>query len=228
MPSAPIPIALRAVMTSSAHRAERAGVAVFAKAPVPGRVKTRLAGLLGAEGAAGLHAGLVRRALATAVASRVGEVELWCAPDERHGFFARCAADFGARLRVQTGADLGSRMAAAFDDAFARGRALVLIGSDCPALAPADLASAAAALADHEVAIAPAEDGGYVLVAMARPIPAIFADVAWGTEAVMRQTRERLAAAGVRWKELATSWDVDRPEDYARLQREGLLREVPS
>ena len=201
---------------------------MFAKAPVPGSVKTRLAGLLGAEGAAGLHAGLVRHALATAIASGAGEVELWCTPDDKHEFFARCAADFGARLRVQSGADLGSRMAAAFDDAFARGRALVLIGSDCPALRPADLAAAAAALSDHEVAIAPAEDGGYVLVAMASPVPAIFAGVAWGTAAVMRQTRERLAAAGVRWKELATSWDVDRPEDYARLQREGLLQEVPS
>ncbi|MEO7741923.1 MAG: TIGR04282 family arsenosugar biosynthesis glycosyltransferase [Usitatibacter sp.] len=201
---------------------------MFAKAPVPGSVKTRLAGLLGADGAAGLHAGLTRHALATAVAAGVGDVELWCAPDDRHEFFGRCAADFGARLRVQAGTDLGGRMAAAFDDAFARGRALVLIGSDCPALRPADLASAAASLAQHEVAIAPAEDGGYVLVAMARPVPAIFTGVAWGTAAVMRQTRERLAAAGVRWKELATSWDVDRPEDYARLQREGLLQEVLS
>ena len=215
-------------MTSSVRRAERCGIAVFAKAPVPGRVKTRLAGLLGEDGAADLHAGLVRRALATAVASAVGEPELWCAPDERHEFFERCAADFGVRLRVQQGADLGRRMAAAFEDAFARDRSLVLIGSDCPALVPADLNAAAAALSSHDVAIAPAEDGGYVLVAMARPAPEIFANVAWGTAAVMRQTRERLSAAGIAWKELPASWDVDRPEDYARLQREGLLREVPS
>lgn len=215
-------------MTSSAPRAEGAGVAVFAKAPVPGLVKTRLAGLLGEDGAAGLHAGLVRHALATALASGVGEVELWCAPDERHEFFARCAAEFGTRLRVQRGDDLGARMACAFDDAFARGRRLVLIGSDCPALEPGDLAAACAALGVDDVAIAPAEDGGYVMVAMARPAPAIFDGVAWGTAAVMRQTRERLAAAGIGWRELATRWDVDRPEDYARLQREGLLREVLS
>ena len=215
-------------MTSSARRAERAGVAVFAKAPVPGSVKTRLAGVLGEDGAAGLHAGLVRHALATARAAGIGEVELWCAPDERHEFFERCAADFGARLRAQQGGDLGSRMAAAFDDAFARGRRLVLIGSDCPALEAADIADAAAALAHDDVAIAPAEDGGYVMVAMARPVPQMFDGVAWGTGAVMRQTRERLAAAGIAWRELATRWDVDRPEDYARLQREGLLREVLS
>lgn len=195
---------------------------------MPGSVKTRLAGLLGEEGAAGLHAGLVRHALATAVASDVGEVELWCAPDARHDFFARCAVDFRARLRVQRGEDLGRRMSAAFDDAFARGRSLVLIGSDCPALRPSDLACAAAALAHHPVAIGPAEDGGYVLIAMARPVPSIFAGVSWGTSAVMGQTRERLSAADVAWTELPTSWDVDRPEDYARLQREGLLQEVLS
>ena len=215
-------------MTSSAPRAERCGVAVFAKAPVPGLVKTRLAGLLGADGAAALHAGLVRHALATAVASGVGDVELWCAPDERHEFFARCAADFSARLRVQQGADLGSRMAAAFEDAFARERRLVLIGSDCPALAPADLAAAATALHGNDAAIAPAEDGGYVLIAMARSVPEIFTGIAWGTAAVMRQTRARLAAAKISWVEMPTSWDVDRPEDYARLQREGVLREVLS
>ncbi|HEY4999419.1 MAG TPA: hypothetical protein VII36_09755, partial [Usitatibacter sp.] len=61
-------------------------VAVFAKAPVPGAVKTRLAAILGLDGAAGLHCGLVRHALSVARLSRVGPVELWCAPDETHPF----------------------------------------------------------------------------------------------------------------------------------------------
>jgi hypothetical protein len=215
-------------MTSSARRAERARVAVFAKAPVPGQVKTRLAGVLGADAAAGLHAGLVRHALATAVASGLGAVELWCAPDERHDFFERCAADFGASLHAQRGADLGARMRAAFDEAFARGEALVLIGADCPALKPGDLRAAAAALETHDVAIVPAEDGGYVLLAMARAVPQVFEGVAWGSPSVIGETRSRLAAAGVAWLELPALWDVDRPEDYERLRREGLLQEVLS
>ncbi|HET7731987.1 MAG TPA: DUF2064 domain-containing protein, partial [Usitatibacter sp.] len=124
---------------------------MFAKAPVPGQVKTRLAGVLGEAAAAGLHAGLVRHALATAAAAGLGQVELWCAPDERHDFFARCAVDFGATLHAQRGAGLGERMRAAFDAAFARGEALVLIGSDCPALRPADLRAAAGALDAHDV-----------------------------------------------------------------------------
>lgn len=215
-------------MTPGEPRAEGAGVAVFAKAPVPGMVKTRLTGLLGADGAAGLHAGLVRHALATAVASGLAPLELWCAPDDGHEFFARCAQDFGARLHAQRGEDLGERMLGAFEAALSRGGALVLIGSDCPALKPADLLAAARAVRSHDVAIVPAEDGGYVLLAMSRLVPAVFDAIAWGTGAVMRETRSRLASAGASWTELAASWDVDRPEDYARMQREGLLVEVLS
>ena len=202
-------------------------MAVFAKAPVAGEVKTRLAATLGADAAAQLHAQLVRHALATALASGVGAIELWCAPDARHPFFARCAAEFGAALRVQRGDDLGARMQAAVREALDDGCAIVIIGSDCPALEPQALGAAAAALRDHDVAIAPAEDGGYVMLAMASMQP-IFHGIEWGTSAVMRETRARLESSGARWRELPTSWDVDRPEDHARLEREGLLRPVAS
>ena len=214
-------------MTPSA-RPERLRVAVFARAPVPGEVKTRLAPLLGFDGAAGLHAGLVRQALSVAVGAGVGEVELWCTPDTRHEFFARCARDSGARLREQRGADLGERMRAAAEDAHADGAAVLLIGSDCPALTPAHLREAAHALATHDAVLVPAEDGGYVLAGLARALPAMFAGVSWGTSAVLRETRARLEGCGATWRELAPLWDVDRPEDYARLGREGLLAEVLS
>src|SRR5687768_2174378 len=136
-------------MTSSARPADRGcarasevRVAVFAKAPVPGEVKTRLAPLLGIEGAALLHAALVRRTLAVAADSGVGRVELWCSPDASHPLFAACAAEFGAALHVQRGADLGERMRAAFDAALGENAALVLIGCDCPALDAAMLREA--------------------------------------------------------------------------------------
>lgn len=219
-------------MTSSARPADRgrapAGevrVAVFAKAPVPGEVKTRLAPLLGAEGAALLHAALVRRTLAVAAGSGVGRVELWCTPDASHPLFAACAAEFGAALRVQRGGDLGQRMRTAFDAALGENAALVLIGCDCAALDAAMLHQAAAALADNDAVIAPAEDGGYVLVGLSRPHTGIFSGVQWGGSSVMADTRARLGRAGARWKELRTLWDIDRPEDYARLEREGLLRD---
>lgn len=205
---------------------EASRLAVFAKAPVPGAVKTRLAPAIGARAAARLHESLVRHALRVAIAGGAAEVELWCAPDERHEFFARCARDFGVRLKPQGRGDLGERMEAAFREAFDQGRTLVLIGSDCPGLEAADLRAAHAALATHDAVFTPAEDGGYVLVGLSRPLPGLFSGIDWGSAAVMRQTRERLAAAGARVLELPTRWDVDRPEDYARLGREGLLREA--
>lgn len=214
-------------MTPSAPRAEPR-IAVFAKAPVAGEVKTRLVALLGPEGAAALHSGLVRHALSTATQSRVGAVELWCAPDETHPFFARCAGEFGVVLRRQEGAELGERMLRAFDAALADGSPLIAIGSDCPVLREADLQSTAQALRTHDAVIAPAEDGGYVLLGLAKAAPALFEGVAWGTSAVLSQTRKKIAAAGLRCKELGTYWDVDRPEDYLRLRQEGLLHEVMS
>jgi rSAM/selenodomain-associated transferase 1 len=209
-------------MVSNAPRPDLA-VAVFAKAPVPGAVKTRLAAVLSPDAAAALHETLVERALATAAASHVGPVQLWCAPDADHPFFARCARRFGASLHAQAGADLGARMSHAFERAQCDGHGLVLIGADCPALEPGDLRDAATALASHDAVFVPAEDGGYVLVALATPQPALFAGIPWGTPDVMARTRERAAAARLSMRELRVLWDVDRPEDLQRLQLERVL-----
>ena len=214
-------------MTSSAPRPDAVRIAVFAKAPVPGAVKTRLAALLGAEGAAALHAGLVRRALAAAVRSGVGAVELWCAPDERHAFFAECAREFGVALRRQVGADLGARMEHAANDTLAAGCASLIIGTDCPALEAAALREAALELGRHDAVLKPAEDGGYVLIGLSRAIPGVFESIEWGGASVAAETRARLARSGASWKELAASWDIDRPEDYTRAQAEGLLEGGP-
>lgn len=201
-------------------------IAVFAKAPVPGRVKTRLAAQLGDEGAARLAASLTTHALATAVAAGIGPVELWCTPDAKHPFFGECASRFRVSLREQRGADLGSRMEAAIADALAAGSPMLLIGSDCPALDAAVLARAAAALGRHDAVFVPAEDGGYVLVGMARHIRGAFDAIAWGGDTVMQETRARLVRARARWQELDPLWDVDRPEDYARMRREGFALEA--
>ena len=214
-------------MTSSAPRPDAVRIAVFAKAPVPGAVKTRLAALLGPEGAAALHAGLVRRALMAAVRSGVAAVELWCAPDESHAFFAECAREFGVVLRRQVGADLGARMEHAANETLAAGFASLIIGTDCPALEAAALREAALELGRHDAVLKPAEDGGYVLIGLSRAIPGVFESIEWGGANVAADTRARLAGAGASWKELAASWDIDRPEDYTRAQAEGLLERGP-
>jgi uncharacterized protein len=203
-----------------------ARIAVFAKAPVAGEVKTRLAQALGDEAAATLHGELVRHALATALDAGLGAVELWCAPDDTHPFFAQCARDFGITLKAQRGEDLGERMRNAAEDAHADGVPLVIIGSDCPALTPSHLRLAANGLRVQDAVFIPAEDGGYVLVALSKPVAGLFDGMTWGGEEVMLQTRARLEAAGAHWLELPTLWDVDRPEDYERMRREDLLAGV--
>ncbi len=207
-------------------RAEVA-IAVFAKAPVPGEVKTRLVPLLGKESAAELHSTLVRRALATARAAALGPVALWCMPDTGHPFFRTCAESFDVALEAQKGGHLGERMARALESMLRRGPALV-IGSDCPALTPDDLQAAARSLATHDAVLQPAEDGGYVLVGLSREVPGLFEGIRWGESHVMRDTRAKLRAARATWRELPARWDVDRPEDYQRLVVTGLLAEGAS
>lgn len=203
-------------------------ILVFARAPVPGMAKTRLIPLLGAEGAAMLHQRLVLHTLATAATVAPGRIELWCAPDDSHPFLRTAALHHYASLHVQQGADLGARMAHAFAQALQQRRHAVIIGTDCPALGVAHLQDAAAALdAGHDAVFAPAEDGGYTLVGLARKAPQLFAGIAWGGSAVMADTRMRLGDSGLRWQELETMWDVDRPDDYRRLLRSGLLDALP-
>ena len=194
---------------------------VFAKAPAPGQVKTRLIPALGESGAAMLQRQLIERTLRTAAAAGLGTNELWCAPDLDDPFLAACAAAHGFGLQAQGEGDLGTRMARALESALTAGTPGLVIGCDCPALTPAYLHEAAAALAGGEEAVfGPAEDGGYVLVGAARtPVADLFADIPWGTAAAMEATRERLVRGHWRWRELALLWDVDRAEDLERLRR---------
>jgi uncharacterized protein len=196
-----------------------AAVAVFSNAPVPGAAKTRLIPSLGAEGAAALHRALTRRTLATAIAADIGPVSLWCAPDQSDSFFAECHREFGVSLHDQYGADLGARMHNAFRVLLADHALVVLVGTDCAVFRPEHLRTAATALRESTKAVfCPAEDGGYVLVGLARGEPRLFSGIPWGTAQVMDATRARLRELGWAWQELATLWDVDRPEDYLRFR----------
>jgi len=200
--------------------ADPVAIAILAKAPLPGFSKTRLASALGADGAAALQGRLIERAVETARAAEIGPVTLWAAPDQDHPAFQTLAALFGVALARQPDGDLGARMLAAI--AAAGGPALV-IGTDCPALAPTHLRAAADALnAGIDVVTVPVEDGGYALIGMREPQPGLFADMPWSTAGVMAETRRRLGQASFSWREPARLWDVDLPADVERLRREGL------
>lgn len=192
---------------------------MFAKAPVPGKVKTRLSPPLSGEAAAALHRELVARTLHTAtICPGIDRVELWCAPDASHPFFQQCASNFAITLQQQEGWDLGMRMHHALAVSLDAGCTLaLLIGTDCPVLTPAYLCSAVDALnRGADVVLAPAEDGGYALIGLRRPQPQIFKDIPWGSEAVLQATRERIRGAGLAGHELPVVWDLDRPQDLAR------------
>jgi rSAM/selenodomain-associated transferase 2/rSAM/selenodomain-associated transferase 1 len=194
---------------------------VFAKNPIPGSVKTRLADAIGADEAAAHYVRLVEGTLATAVAARAGgivdRVELWCAPDADAPAFRVWRDRYDVELKAQTGADLGAKMRNALHEAIAGGSRAVLIGTDCPAFDLSYLAHAVAALDEHAAVFGPAEDGGYVLVGLARAVDA-FSGIPWSSAGTMAATRGKLQAAGVSWQELPTLWDVDAPSDLARWQ----------
>ena len=199
-------------------------VIVFAKAPRPGEVKTRLVPLLGAEGAAALHAKLVKHTLDTIRAASLKPVELHCAPGTDDPFFAYCQGHYGVTLRPQVAGDLGARMHSAFESALATHARALIVGTDCPALTARHLRQAEKALRDGADAVfVPCEDGGYALIGLARVDARLFSGIAWSTGSVMADTRLRLKQLGWTSRELETLWDVDRPEDYARLVDSRLL-----
>jgi len=201
-----------------------ARIVVFAKAPRPGTVKTRLIPLLGEEGAAVLHARLVERTLSTARAAAIGAVDLFCAPDVEDAFLRSCAVRYGIHLEKQSDGDLGARMLHAFQITLARVPFVILIGTDCPILTAEHLRKARRKLAaDKDAVIAPTEDGGYALIGLKRCDRNLFTGISWGTSSVITETRARLLGGGWQWEELEELWDVDRPEDYRRLVASALL-----
>ena len=194
-------------------------VMVFARAP--GEAKTRLIPALGEAGVAALHRRLVMHCLRAARDSRLGPVELWCAPDTSDPFFRECERRLGASLHAQGDGDLGARMQRAFESALAGAERAILVGSDIPALSAQYLRDADRALRrGDDAVIGPAEDGGYALIGLSRCDAELFRDIPWGGPEVFVQTRRRLAALSWRSSELPVLWDVDRPEDLGRLPEE--------
>jgi len=193
-------------------------ILIFAKAPIPGTVKTRLIPSIGDAAAAMLHSALTERVIKTACATEM-DVVLCCAPDSSHPFFRDCADDFSIDLIDQLNdTSLGARMLASLNEALVDYSRVILIGADCPAFTPAHFGDANTELATHDVVLTPAEDGGYTLIGARKTRPTMFANIDWGTNTVMNAQRQALSAAQLTWHETATLWDVDTAEDLPRLQ----------
>lgn len=206
-------------------------ILVFAKAPVAGQVKTRLIAELGAEAASQLHQTLVEQRLAELSDAALCSVRLLCAPDCRHAFFRACEKRFGIELASQQGDTLGERMYRAMREAHRRYHRVAVVGCDAPALSAPRIAAALHALGasvddnganddGNDLALIPAEDGGYVLLASRGRIErSLFEGIDWGSERVLAQTLEAARLAGLKAHVGSPCWDIDRPEDYRRYLR---------
>jgi rSAM/selenodomain-associated transferase 1 len=202
------------------YRYPHGRILVFAKAPVPGEVKTRLAAHIGGQAAASVYQSLLRDTVTMALATALAPVELHVSSRTCHPLFVSLADRQSLKVRLQRGADLGQRMYHALQTALHNASFALLIGTDCPAMNADYLRRACRHLdAGSAVVLGPAEDGGYVLIAARICDRRLFSDIPWSSDRVLQLTRARLRALKLPYKELDTLWDVDRPEDLQRWQR---------
>ncbi len=197
---------------------------VFAKAPVPGKAKTRLIPKLGAEGAAELHQELVLRTLERLVNSQ-WDTLLWTAGDSEHSLFQDCDVRFDLKRYVQQGDDLGQRMYHAMKTCLESYESVCLVGTDCPVLDEQIVAKVFRRLDNLDMVFNPAEDGGYVLLAANTVDPRVFENIRWGTSEVMGKTRVNLKKLNYDVSFFPVLWDVDVPEDLSRYY--ALARALP-
>jgi rSAM/selenodomain-associated transferase 1 len=213
----------------------RRALAIFAKAPIAGQVKTRLAPVLTPEGAASLYRCFLLDTVELAM--KATERPAW-AVDRRQTFIFYTPPEAWQVLRSgphgleemieqpidllpQGSGDLGSRMSDAFQDLFMRGyEAVVIIGGDLPTLPLSRLNAAFAALERRPgaegplwVVLGPSLDGGYYLIGLRAPQPALFEGIAWGTSRVLGQTVDRITRLGLKVECLEPWYDVDTVDD---------------
>ena len=195
-------------------RTNASRLVIFLKAPRPGAVKTRLAASLGAEPACAAYRRLVEALLRNL--ALLPKAELCFAPGD-------AAAEIKPSLRrgwtscPQIGADLGERLQAAFAGHFeSDAQQVVIIGSDCPDVTAQDIEDAWLALDGHDVVLGPALDGGYWLIGLRAPQPALFTGIPWSTDRVFGETICRAREAGLRVALLRELSDVDTAADWER------------
>jgi rSAM/selenodomain-associated transferase 2/rSAM/selenodomain-associated transferase 1 len=199
-------------------QAEAQELIVFTRYPEPGNTKTRLIPALGTQGAADLQREMTEATIQTA--SALDSTRITVAYEG--GDSAKMAEWLGENVNLvsQEGRDLGEKMSNAFRHSFANGEdRAVIIGTDCPGLTVAIMERAFASLADNDLVIGPATDGGYYLIGLAQETPALFSGVSWGTERVFAQTREIAKSHGLQLATLPQLTDIDRPEDLEHQQQ---------
>lgn len=192
---------------------------VFTRYPEPGKTKTRLIPALGPEGAAKLQRQMTQATLAEAKhlqLQRSAQVEVYFTGAPLSAMTAWLGTEFTYRPQPQ--GDLGQRLEMAFSGAFTAGmQRVIAIGIDCPDLKAEILVQAFEHLAQQDLVLGPALDGGYYLIGLRRLIPELFQNIAWSTAAVLQQTTQIAQRLGLAIAYLPPLSDIDRPEDLERL-----------
>jgi rSAM/selenodomain-associated transferase 1 len=197
-------------------------LAIMAKAPMPGSVKTRLVPPLTHEQAAALYGALLADQLEHLKGFDGVARYLAYTPNDAAAMMRELGGDPYAYI-AQRGDDLGQRMDHLFVDLWHLGhRNVVLIGSDLPPppLAILDEAFTRLSSEEHKVVLGPSRDGGYYLIGMNQPTPEIFDNMTWGHDRVLAETTARLRRLGVAFALLPSWFDIDTPDDLQRLLRQ--------
>ena len=205
------------------HSALSTALVIFAKAPIPGEVNTRLCPPLTPGEAATLHGSFVLDMLErskTAVAKLKLPLDryLACAPSSTLVFFKIMEERQGVTLINQIGDDLGSRINQAFETMFSRGyKRVLIIGTDVPTLPLDHYKQALALLETNDLVLGPALDGGYYLIGLKRMVPDLFIGIPWSTERVLGMTQEKATTLELKTALLPPWRDVDTIEDLQAL-----------
>jgi hypothetical protein len=207
-----------------AARGPDAAVALFAKAPVPGRVKTRLTPPLSPEEAAAVARASLEDTLRR-FPPRIAAPWTLFLDGGSDPALAAMARGAGVRVQPQGAGNLGDRLARAFARLHGEGaRRVVAVGSDSPTLDPARIGEALDSLHAKEVVLGPTDDGGYYLIGTVASVDAenLFRGVPWSTPRVARFTEERAASLGLRLTRLPEWYDLDDATSLRRAARDGL------
>ena len=189
-------------------------IIIFAKAPVPGQVKTRLCPPLTPDEAASLHGSMVMDAVEHTRPLREFDIYLACTPSMDHPFFQTLAARHRLQLCEQVGEDLGQRMDHALTTILNRGyKYAVLVGADIPNLTGHTYKQAKDMLQLKEVVFGPTKDGGYYLVGIKKPNPELFANISWSTDGVLTQSQSQAEKLGLAVSLLESEHDIDTFDD---------------
>jgi len=196
---------------------------MMARAPVSGKVKSRLARTIGNRRAAGVYRNMLRTQISKLLAAKICPLELHVCAPVQHPLFMAMRRGGVVRVEQQRGNNLGSRMHHAIRSGLQRADAVILIGADVPGISVEQIRQVCTLISGQdELIIMPAEDGGYGLLAMRKVDAGLFRGVHWGSQRVCKQTVKRATQLGISYRLFSSCYDIDFQRDLARLRKLGV------